>query len=153
MKLEILRYETGDYGTFSTAVPDVDPDHHWDMIELPWRENQEGCSCVLEGTFIGSLVESPRFKRRVYLLRDIPGRKEIEMHPANWAGDRRMGYYSQLLGCCAPGKARGAMQPPGMTKPQPCVLRSADALDEIIAMANGEDIEFTFKWVYGILPE
>ena len=153
MKLHLVRTETGDEGTFSIGTLYSEPVKQWDFIELPWRQNQTGISCVPAGTYNAKLVDSQHFQRKVYLFENVPGRSAVEMHPANWAGDVSLGYHSDLRGCCAPGRHRGAIPPPGQSKAQPCVLESKVALDELIALTDGEDIEVTFEWAEGSNPE
>lgn len=153
MKLHVLRYETGDTGTFGTATNDKDTSKRWDMIELPWRNNEAVISCVPAAAYNSKLINSVHFGRSVYMMQHVPGRDAIEMHGANWAGDRTIGLRADLRGCCAPGKARGAMPPWPGSKPQPCVIQSWIALEEIIELARGEDIEITFEWAPGVDPE
>lgn len=152
MILTIERYETGENGTFGRGHLDADPFKSWDFIELQWLHNMPDYSCVPAGSFRTKLVDSPHFHRKVYLLLDVPDREYCEMHPANWAGDRRQDLCCQLRGCCAPGKARGIMKPPDFDKLQPCVLQSGEALDEIIALA-GDDLTIVFTWAPGMAPE
>lgn len=53
-------------------------------IELPWKNNQARVSCIPEGTY--ELVKrwSPKFGRH-WKVMDVPGRKDILIHPANEA--------------------------------------------------------------------
>ncbi len=63
-------------------------------IELPWKENQAGVSCIPEGRY--ELVKrwSPKFDRHLLVL-NVPQRKYILIHPANEA-------LQELKGCIAP---------------------------------------------------
>lgn len=63
-------------------------------IELPWKNNSTGISCIPEGRY--SLIRrySPRLKDHL-LLEDVPDRQYILIHPANNA-------LLQLKGCIAP---------------------------------------------------
>ncbi len=63
-------------------------------IELPWLENQRRISCIPEGEYVLQKRFSPKFKWH-FLLRNIPGRDFILIHPANDA-------QKELLGCIAP---------------------------------------------------
>ena len=63
-------------------------------IELPWRENAVGKSCIPEGRY--ELVKriSRKYKEHLY-VRNVPGRTYILIHPANDA-------QKELRGCIAP---------------------------------------------------
>ena len=63
-------------------------------IELPWKENQTGVSCIPEGRY--ELVKrwSPKFLRHLQVM-NVPGREYILIHPANEA-------LQELKGCIAP---------------------------------------------------
>ncbi len=64
-------------------------------IELPWRNNQVGQSCIIAKTYMARVGHSsPRFGWTLW-LQEVPGRTEILVHSAN--------YVRQLLGCIAPG--------------------------------------------------
>ncbi|BAV04717.1 hypothetical protein SAMN05421788_11181 [Filimonas lacunae] len=63
-------------------------------IELPWRDNEPGLSCIPEGCYEVTLRDSKRFGRHLYLPH-VPGRSFILIHPANSA-------LKELRGCIAP---------------------------------------------------
>lgn len=65
-------------------------------LELPWLNNQDTISCIPSGVYDVEPYDSPHLKMRVYRLLDVPGRTDIEIHPANSV--------TQLEGCIAPGK-------------------------------------------------
>lgn len=63
-------------------------------IELPWRDNEKQRSCIPEGRY--EIV--PRYslrRQRHFMLRGVPGRRLILLHPANKAA-------RELKGCIAP---------------------------------------------------
>ena len=73
-------------------------------IELPWKDNLPGISCIPEGKYMLLIRSSARFGVHMYLS-DVPGRELILIHPANNA-------LKQLKGCIAPvttilGEGRG----------------------------------------------
>ncbi len=140
--LVITREESTDLGTFSKGV--LDGDLEWDFLELPWRDNLPTISCVPPGSYLATLFHSQHFGRTVYQVHDVPGRDAIEIHPANWAGDRALGYHSDLRGCAAPGTARGELVTPKGTL-QAGVLHSGLALDQLIEAA-GERLMVSFAW-------
>jgi hypothetical protein len=63
-------------------------------IELPWKNNLAGISCIPEGNY--ELVKrwSPKFGRHLQVL-NVSGRSCILIHPANEA-------LRELKGCIAP---------------------------------------------------
>lgn len=68
-------------------------------VEPPWHENRVGKSCVPAGLYRLVLEFSPRFNRKLWELKDVPGRSEAKIHPANRA--------AELEGCIAPGETIG----------------------------------------------
>lgn len=64
-------------------------------LELPWKENKTNVSCIPEGTYKVVKTYSPRFKKKLWLVKGVPGRSGIRFHPAN--------FVRQLQGCIAPG--------------------------------------------------
>lgn len=64
-------------------------------LELPWRANKVGASCAPPGVYDMALEYSPRFGKKLYELKNVPGRSEIKFHIGN--------FYYQLRGCIALG--------------------------------------------------
>jgi len=63
-------------------------------IELPWKNNLAGVSCIPEGEYELTKRWSPKFGRHLQIL-NVPGRELILIHPANEA-------LRELKGCIAP---------------------------------------------------
>lgn len=141
-RLLILRDDSSDEGTFGVAMFNG---RTWHSLELPWRDNEPDLSCVPEGVYHASLVDSPRFKRMVYLLQGVPGRTRCEVHPANWAGDTTLGWHSDLEGCTTMGISVGELTPEGKA-PQLAVLNSDVAIDQLLQATGGADIEIEYRW-------
>lgn len=55
-------------------------------LELPWRENKTGISCIPEGLYPMRWTHSPRFGRKTWELVDVPERTAIRIHAGNYAG-------------------------------------------------------------------
>ena len=75
-------------------------------IELPWKENRVGESCIPEGTYDLNLRHSKRFGEHLHVTK-VFERKMILFHPANIA-------LKELRGCIAPvsaltGEGRGIL--------------------------------------------
>jgi len=63
-------------------------------IELPWKENKRGISCISEGSYELSYRFSKKFGNH-FILNDVFARSYILIHPANNA-------LKELKGCIAP---------------------------------------------------
>ena len=63
-------------------------------IELPWKNNQAGVSCIPEGKYELAKRWSPKFGRHL-LVMNVSQRSYILIHPANDA-------LQELKGCIAP---------------------------------------------------
>lgn len=63
-------------------------------IELPWRYNEVGRSCIPEGRYSLKLRYTDQFGRH-YHVKDVPGRQMILLHPFNYA-------LKESRGCIAP---------------------------------------------------
>lgn len=63
-------------------------------IELPWKDNTRNISCIPEGNYPMAKRYSKRFGWHI-LIKDVPGRSGILIHPANDA-------LKELQGCIAP---------------------------------------------------
>lgn len=82
-------YKDGTNGTiFYKGIPICQ------CIELPWRNNERGRSCIPEGRYELKLRYTDRFGRH-YLVKDVPGRQLILLHPFNHA-------LKESRGCLAP---------------------------------------------------
>ncbi len=108
-------------------------------MELPWRDNKPRVSCIPPGTYRAALYNSPKHGT-VYMLQGVPGRSDVEIHSANFAGDTSLGWACELLGCIAPAESIGTMAPQGKPE-QMAGLQSRAALAEFMTWANGEPIE------------
>ena len=108
-------------------------------LELPWRGNAPGKSCIPPGTYLAEIYMSPRHGR-VYMLQGVPNRSDVEIHPANFAGDADRGWRCELLGCIAPCMSIGQLTPPGGVE-QLAGLQSRDAFAELMAWGAGDPIQ------------
>lgn len=107
-------------------------------MELPWRDNQPRVSCIPPGTYRAELYASPKHGT-VYMLQGVPGRSDVEIHAANFAGDASMGFACELLGCIAPAMSIGRASQPGKPE-QTAGLQSRAALAQFMAWAAGEPL-------------
>lgn len=139
----LTRQATGDDGTFGEIKVD---DFHCFTIELPWRQNKIGRSCIPAGSYLCTWRYSQRHGL-CYHLEDVPGRTDVEIHSANFAGDSSMGMKVQLLGCIAPGRHIGILEG------QRAMLHSKDALEALEDALMREPFQVKIAWSEGINPE
>lgn len=69
-------------------------------LELPWRDNQKGISCIPTGEYKLSPYPSSRFGE-VYIVNDVPNRTGILIHTGNTADD--------IEGCILVGDSYGKL--------------------------------------------
>lgn len=137
MKSAILqRLETDDLGTFGTFTIEG-TDKVWMTAELPWRHNYANISCIPAGTYDCIWNMSNRFKRMMYLVKDVPERAGVRFHAANFAGDEAMGHKADLNGCIALGKEIAPMAG------QKALWQSRDAMAEFESHMAGETFKLT----------
>jgi len=87
-------------------------------LELPWRDNVKGESCIPCGDYKVEWEYSPKFKTSLYELRDVPNRTEIKFHAGNWV--------NQTDGCILPG----------LTQAGEAVERSQEALEKMYSITD-----------------
>ena len=68
-------------------------------LELPWRDNHRKVSCVPAGTYPVVYEYSPKFKQKLYELKEVPNRSEVKIHVGNFAS----GMDNQIAGCILVG--------------------------------------------------
>jgi hypothetical protein len=147
--LTILRTATGDEGTQSKVT--LDGGGAWLGLELPWRDNHVGLSCIPAGEYKAALLYSPDFARPLYHVLAVPGRTSILIHPGNWAGDVMKGLKSDVKGCILLGHSFGTLAVSGPTG-QLALIASGMAVSEFMAVARGEPLDVVVTWAEGVNP-
>ena len=71
MGIIIVKNENGSW-----RLPEV-----FYTLELPWKENRRNISRIPAGEYEAIKYYSPKHKRIVILLLDVPDRTNIEIHP------------------------------------------------------------------------
>lgn len=135
---KITRQASDDLGTFGRLVTD-----RFDCVSLecPDRNNAPMVSCIPAGKYICELVQSPKFGS-VYEVKNVPDRKHILIHSANWAGDEAKGYYTDLHGCIALGGLVANLKTP-KGHVQKGVSSSKATLNAFMQLMGGEPFELT----------
>ena len=100
MTISIVRKPSSDTETFGELFNE-DGSSLCYTIELPWLDNHPQKSCIPVGTYVANTYFSPHHGFNVWRLDAVPGRSEIEIHPANFA--------SELLGCIGVGRSIGVI--------------------------------------------
>lgn len=132
----LIREDSTAEGTFGIMTCG---DRTWCTGELPWRENQAFLSCIPLGTYGGLWTDSPKYKRKMYLIVGKHGREGIRIHSANFVGDKAHNFKSQVLGCITLGKSHGKLQG------QKAVLSSRNAVKDFEDFMAGEDFVLEIK--------
>lgn len=139
----LTRGPSTDEGTFGTLV--TDSGFTVKTGELPWRDNKTGISCIPEGLYLVTWRNSPS-KGMCYHVESVPGRTDVEIHAANWMGDKNLvnpntdrKYLCELLGCIAPGVDFGQMTG------QKALVFSKNALISLERNLNQESFRLTIK--------
>ena len=110
-------------------------------LELPWKDNTSRISCIPTGIYKAIWARSPS-KGMCYHLLDVPGRGNILIHSANFAGGA--GWFTQLLGCIAPANRIGLMRnPDGLM--QLAGLVSRPATNKLAAWGATDSIQLEIK--------
>lgn len=132
-KVTLTRTETSSYGTFGHVVTDTGKTY-LRSGELQWMNNEPNVSCIPEGVYEVVWALSPK-KGWVYHVIKVPGRLDIEIHPANFMGDRIMGMRCDLEGCISLGTSVGPMNG------QRAILCSRQAFVQFYSDLNEEPFE------------
>lgn len=146
--------ENDEQGTFGTWTTDSGFSVY--SLELPNRQNKSNISCIPVGSYKCTMKASPAHGLVYYIL-NVPGRMDVEIHPANLAGDKEKGWFSQLLGCVSLGRSIGTFKKgetfkvnaPGglyfvtLDKDQLGVTSSKDAVEGFMADLECKDFTLT----------
>jgi hypothetical protein len=132
VRLELARTTFGE----TTTTGDLYADGVWQCFTLEDRVRPAGVkvsgeTAIPEGTYPVLITPSPRFKRRVPLLVNVPGFDGIRIHPGNSHKDTE--------GCILVGEGVNQFSPePLLTKSVSAFNRLFEILDE--AIAAGETV-------------
>lgn len=143
VEYRLTRTITGDDGTIGKFSG---PDFSAFSIELPWRNNDRQISCIPQGRYLCRIYNSPKHGH-VYLLNDVPNHDFVEIHAANYGGDRKLGYKCDLLGCIGLGDTMAATTVNGLT--QRMVTNSRATIARFMAELNNRDFYLTITGVVG----
>lgn len=80
MTIVLARVARSESGTFGVLVHDYIP--FAVTLELPWRANGEGDSCIPSGDYTCRRIRSPKFGE-TFEVCDVPNRSHILLHRGN----------------------------------------------------------------------
>jgi len=60
-------------------------------LELSWKNNEPNISCIPEGKYSVKTTYSPKYKKNMWQIMDVPNRNGIRIHSGN--------YYFDISGC------------------------------------------------------
>lgn len=138
MRVVLSRGPSTPDGTFGTmSLPNG---MSFATLELPWKNNQNGVSCIPPGKYIAKKrTDSTPGTRAglpfVYELKGVPGRSAIQIHPGNYAGDKELGKKSNVEGCILLGMGIGNFNG------QRGVIQSSQAVTAFNNALGGRDVE------------
>lgn len=106
-------------------------------IELPFKDNQLGISCIPEGRYELKKRYSAKYQWHLH-LQDVPGRSLILIHPANVAA-------KELKGCIAPvttlaGSGRGHSSRSAFRKLNAIVFEALDRSEQVFLSIHAKSM-------------
>ncbi len=125
MDVTLRRDDQNDVRTFGAMF--IDDVRLCETLELPWRDNQRGISCIPEGVYECKLAWSPSRKVNVYWVQNVPGREAVQLHIGNTTKDIR--------GCILLG----------MTRNKNSIGSSRLAFNKFMAIMDGQDFVLTVE--------
>jgi hypothetical protein len=94
MTAKLMRVEQGSEGSFGVLV--LDGQAFCVTLELPWRANQNGISCIPTGQYSCQRSPSPLIEKitggkwkETFEITGVPGRSRILFHSGNTIADSR----------------------------------------------------------------
>lgn len=146
--LLLKRMETSDQGTFGILYNEDTGEQMYHTGELPefggdpMIANERRTDCIPIGTYICKIVYSPKFKRQLYEITNVPNRSAILIHVANYFGNVAKGYRSDVEGCIGLGKSKGILSG------QAALLTSAQSIKDFMKEMNFEPFQLTIVKEY-----
>lgn len=108
MDIRLVRHSFSDQGVAGYMFFENEDEAAFATLELPWRNNRPGMSCIPRGAYDCVWRVSPKFGPCYHIL-DVPGRSNILFHHGNYAGDKLKGLRTDSLGCILLGNKHGVL--------------------------------------------
>jgi hypothetical protein len=104
-------------------------------LELPWKDNQRGVSCIPPGRYVMRVRTSERHGRHLELI-DVPGRSLILIHTGNYAESiNPTTGQSDIKGCILPGVAYADLNGDGIWD----ITASRRTMNSLMDIINDRD--------------
>lgn len=106
-------------------------------LELPWRDNKNGVSCIPVGRYSCRVRRKHSFPKItiVYEILNVKDRTDVLFHYGNTVND--------IKGCVLVGRSAGFMTPLGGIKPLPAALDTVNGMKKMISLLGEK--EFTLE--------
>lgn len=136
-RLDLIRCAYFPFGVYGKFLCGTD----WlATVEKPWLQNSVMWSCIPEGDYICKPSYYNKHNYAAVEVTNVPGRKNILFHIANWPSD--------VEGCIGVGKRIGCLtKNSGST--ELAVTNSTQAFKEFMSFYGGEDFELHIRQITG----
>lgn len=165
MKATVFRSFQEDWGTPGYLV--LETGWKCDTLELQWRDNKKGVSCIKPDTYSAVVWKSPTLGSKadnknteldethmVYRLEDKHGRGDVLIHNGNFAGDVEKGLLTQIHGCTLVGKGFTELErTDGVKTRQMGIVESVKTLLELMKQTGGAPLDVEYRYVAGCEPK
>lgn len=122
----LLRNKSGSKQTLGILTI-FDTKDMFHTLELAWKDNKRNVSCIPVGNYDVKWTYSPKYKRKMYLVSNVPNRKGIRIHSGN--------YYSDILGCILLGSDHTDINKDGLKD----VVNSRNSIKKFENIMGGKD--------------
>jgi hypothetical protein len=102
-------------------------------LELPWKDNRTGISCIEDGEYTAVKHTSPKLGASLW-LQNVRGRTEILVHKVNYVRD--------LRGCIGVGDSLTDIDKDGLKD----TTNSKKTMNKILSLLNSNTVKITIKW-------
>lgn len=120
-------------------------------LELPWRDNASGVSCIEADTYRATPWHSEHLGCDVLRLEDKHGRADCLIHCGNFAGDQAHGLQTQVHGCTLVGARFDSLRNDS-GQWQLAIIDSRLTLAKLVAFAGPGEHVVEYRWAPGCAP-
>lgn len=120
-------------------------------LELPWRDNTPGISCITDDSYQAAIWHSDHLDCDVLRLEDKHGRQNCLIHCGNFAGDVSQDMETQVHGCTLVGSRYGSLVNDD-GREQLAILNSRATLARLIEFVGAGEHTVDYHWASGCEP-
>lgn len=137
LKVFLSRFEKSDHGSLGVwSAPALG--FSCFSMELPWRNNKSGLSCIPTGEYTVIVRWSRKYGYHFHIT-GVDGRTWILLHSGNFAGDVTKGFKTHSHGCILLGLKTGFLNG------QRAVLNSRVAIRRFYKLMNGKPFKLIIR--------